>query len=480
MISHLKAGFLFEHRGQTTKEELGLRTRDFTGYSIVLFIGYDKIPAMSPERAILNNTEKFSSFISGITGLQISKLKAFPELDLPMENPHSGEERQFTYELDLGGKDNHYKIAFAVVFCDRYTPGIWLPDVKWEVIYNDKEILDAKGAINTSQELKKTDFSNRVKIHSLITKELEHAVGGPDTEIPFMNYETYSLASLKGEYRYFENIYLALMTHMKEKSLPMPPILSKRDYIREPMLAGDIQKINKVLSTVISFEGSTDKRVRAHMEAEAEVIRKHALWEAMKKNLDIPLEDAFPYAKVADIKEGRSAFGEYSILAVENDLRNYGFFPRMVLKSMEADGRYKGSKVISEFNLPACIEICKSGRIDVILFDWSNPSPEEVWMVKSETTNSFYEMYHGKAQTVLSLDDQGIQAATPDGKLLDWEATKKESERVDIRNKWMDMITVACEQSGVEPPPFFTVRSTAEFKDIAKIVSQKLGKPVSP
>ena len=62
----------------------------------------------------------------------------------------------------------------------------------------------------------------------------------------------------------------------------------------------------------------------------------------------------------------------------------------MVLKSMEADGRYRGSKIISEVNLSACMDICKSGRIDVIIFDWSNPSHEEAWMVKPETTNPFY------------------------------------------------------------------------------------------
>ena len=126
------------------------------------------------------------------------------------------------------------------------------------------------------------------------------------------------------------------------------------------------------------------------------------------------------------------------------------------------------------------MDICKSGRIDVIIFDWSNPSHEEVWMVKPETTNPFYEMYHGKSQAVLSMNDEGIKTATPDGKLLDWEATKKESERVDIRNRWMDMIADVCEQKSVEPPPFFIVRSTAEFGDITKIVSQKLGKPISP
>lgn len=434
---------------------------------------------MSPELTNPNEIEKYSNLLSGITGLKVTSLSNFPELNTVLDIPHFGEEKPFTYNLILGEEGDQYKIDFAVVFSDKHSPGKWLPTIRWNVSYNDYEVFNVGGMTNVSNQLLRKDFSNHDKIHSLITTEFDHAVGGPKREVAFMDFETYSLASLSNEHSYFENIYLALMIHMKERGLAMPPILSKRDYIREPMKSGDVEKVNKILSTTMTFGGTDfDKRIRGHMEVEAEAIRRHAQWEAKKRNHDIPLEEAFPYAKIIDIERGRSAFGKYTLLAVENDLRNFGDFSEMVLESMENDGRYSGSRIILEFNLSECMDLCKSGRIDVIIFDWSNPSYEEVWMVKPETINPFYEMYNGKSQAVLSADDDGIKAATPDGKLLDWEATKAESERVDIRNRWMDMIADACEQNGIEPPPFFIVRSTAEFRDIAKIVSQKLGKPI--
>lgn len=434
---------------------------------------------MNTERPKTNEAEKYSSLLSQVTGLEISSFQYFPELMGELKPPLRGEEKPFTYKLVLGNEGDEYKVDFGVVFCDRDSPGEWLPSFKWKVSYNNNEVLKG-GAVNTSTELGKYDFRDRDKIHKTLVEELSHSIGGPDTEVPFMNFESYSVESLKGENSYFKNIYLALMTHMKERGLNMPPILSKRDYIREPMLSGDVDKVNKVLSIAMAFDtDGFDKRIKNHMEIEAEIIRKHVLWEADKRNHDVPIEEVFPYMKTVVIEKGRTAFGKYNILVVENDLYNYGIFTDRVLETMENDGRYKGSKIITEVNLPNCMDVCKSGRIDVILFDWTNPSHEEVWMVQPKTVNPFYEMYYGKEQGQLGIDQNGINIATPDGNLLDWEATKKKSEKVDIRNKWMDMITDACEAEGVEPPPFFIVRSASELNDISKIVSQKLDKPIS-
>lgn len=440
---------------------------------------------MYHERDVSGEMEQISDFLSGITGLNVTNIKNFPELKLSpniSESDHgvAKQEIPFTYHLALGRKGDQYTIDFAMVFTDDWTPGRWLPNVKWTVSYNGDEIFNVGGMVCTSKVLRHTDFGNRQKVESLLVDELKHHVGGPDTEVPFMDYESYSLASLKKENSYFENIYLVLMTHMKERGLQLPPILSKREYIKGPMLAGDVNTVNQILSSLLSFESQNfATNIQAHMKAEAQAIKEHTLWEAKKKDPTVPLEVAFPHTKVTKIEKGNSIFPGYTILAVENDLRNYGAFSQTIARSLDADARYKGSKVITEYNLHACMQLCASDRVDVILFDWTNPSHEEVLMVRHEDPNPFYQMYHGSAQAVLTIDDEGIVASTQDGKLLDAKAMKEESERIDIRNEWMNMIKAACAKSGVQAPPCFIVRSGAELQDLAKIVCQKLGKSIS-
>jgi hypothetical protein len=424
--------------------------------------------------------DKHSLFLSEITGLSINSSKIFPELDLLGPSYHPSMRVPFSYDLILGNEGNQYKLNLCVMFTDEWTSSEWLPEVSWRILYNNREIYDQGGMVNTSVELFVKDFQNRQKVETLIYDQFHHAIGGPDTEVAFMDYETYSLESLKNENRYFENIYLVLMTHMKERGLVMPPILSKKAYIREPMRDGDIQKVDGIITSVMAYEDQNlPGYVRAHMKYETIEIKKHALWEAKKKNLAVPLQEAFPYVDIKKIEKGNPVLPPYTLLAVENDLRNYGEFSSVVIRSLEKDGRFKGSQVITEVNLSDCMQLCSAGRVDIVLFDWSNPSHEEVLMVRHENPNPFYQMYYGSAQAALSFDDDGIKASTPNGKLLDFKAMKEESEQIDIRNEWMNMIKSSCAQSGIQAPPSFIVRSRAEFQDIAKIVSQKLGKSIS-
>jgi len=435
---------------------------------------------MSPERPIQKEINQHSLFLSEITGLPIIREQLFPELNEIGPNFSPSTEVPFSYNLTLGNDNEQYNIVFRVTFNDEWTPNEWLPNVSWKLSFNDKEVFSQGGMVNISEELYEHEFQNRTKIEPMINSALKRAIGGPVTEVAFMDYETYSLEDLKGKNRYFENIYLALMIHMKERGCVMPPILSNREYVRNPMEAGDTAKIEQVLSSIMAFEGNEfPESVRAHMRYEADDIRKHAAWEAKKRNLNIPLKEAFPYYDVITINEGKELLPHYTILAVENDLRNPRFFSDAVIRSLEKDGRFKGSQIVREVNLPDCMDICAAGRIDIVLFDWTNPSYEEVLMVRHENPNPFYQKYHGDAQGVLQYDEDGIKISTPDGNLMDIEAMKAKAEKLDIRNEWMNMIRQSCEDAGTIVPPSFIIRSQAEFQDISKIISQKLGQSIA-
>jgi hypothetical protein len=126
------------------------------------------------------------------------------------------------------------------------------------------------------------------------------------------------------------------------------------------------------------------------------------------------------------------------------------------------------------------MEYCKSSKIDVIIFDWTNPSFGEILMVKPDTVNPFYHMINGNAQAVLTFGEDGkMTMDTPDGGQMTSEEMEKKGKEMDMRNAWMAMIADECEREGVVPPPFFIVHSRAEHQDIAKILSQKLGNPIT-
>ncbi|OGG09826.1 hypothetical protein A2154_00450 [Candidatus Gottesmanbacteria bacterium RBG_16_43_7] len=435
---------------------------------------------MNHERPDSNETDEHSLFLSEITSLSLIYSKKLPELDILGPNFNPPRRVPFSYDLTLGPDGNQYKINFGIIFTDEWTTHEWLPHVSWKICFNNQKIFSQDGIVNTAVELHAKDFQSRQTVESAILREFRHAIGGPDTEVPFMDYETYSLESLSGEYRYFENIYLVLMTHMKERGLVMPPILGKRDYIRQPMLAGEVSKVDQIIAFIMASEPRKfPGYIQAHMKYEAEEIKKHAIWEAKKRNPAVPIQEAFPYLKVYEIERGKPIFPPYTVLAVENDLNYYGSFSSTVIRSLEADGRFRESQVIREINLSMCMQLCQAGRVDIVLFDWTNPSHEEIWSLSYENPNPFYQMLHGSAQAVISTDENGIITATPDGRLLDSKGMIEESEKIDMRNKWMDLIRSSCSECGVQTPPSFIFRSKAEFQDIAKIVCQKLNRSIS-
>lgn len=420
--------------------------------------------------------ETTASFFGSITGLPIREHSVFPELTDIVPGKRIGHEVPFNYALIMGKEGDQYRIHVNVRFTDEWSPREWIPDVTWGVDYNNEVIFRNQYAHVAA--FYENDFSDKDKIKSFLDEEMLSILGGPSTEIPFMNYEDYSLNSLKDRDRdsYFANIYLVLMTHMKSRGLAMPPILSKHDEIRTPTEKGKIREVKRLLDTILVYDaGGYDARCQAHMREEARKIQERALWEFEKRDLSIPIEKVFPDIRSEIIESSARQLPQYTILVVENDLGNFGAFNQIVKRALISDGRYSGTKLIRTCTLQDCMELSAANRLDLILFDWTNPSPEEVLMVRPDETNPFYDMLNGDTQAVLSITDEGIQFDVPSGKHHNEESLRDEAERIDIRERWMDTVREVCEREGVSPPPYFIVRSQSEHRDIARIVSQKLG-----
>lgn len=427
----------------------------------------------------IKSAEKVSNFLSDITGLPIAAVQAFPELVALAKRKHKSGDSGFNYRLALGNPGDSYEVRVAIDLKDDWTPGEWLANTGWQVLHNGREVLKRGTYVDTSTSFRSEDLTDPAKINEYLDQELQAVIGGPNTEIPFMNFERYTTGSLGNEDSYFAIIYLALMADAKERGLPIPPILSKKPEVARPMSLGDTETVDKVLAAAIIFEGSgLDARCQAHMKHEAEVIRSQAKWEHRKRDPAVDLTESFPDLEMQVIKEGKTAPRPYNILAVENDIYHHGDFIEEVVEGLGKDGRYRGARVIREVNLPACMQLCETGKVDMVLFDWSKPSSEEALMVRGNR-NSWFDLVNGDVQAVLDLDGDGMKIGLPDGRVLFKDDLPKEAEELDIRSQWAGMIADACRHSKVEPPPHFIVKSRGEMRDLAKIVSQKLGRTPS-
>ncbi|NTV23643.1 MAG: hypothetical protein HGA85_04685 [Nanoarchaeota archaeon] len=257
----------------------------------------------------------------------------------------------------------------------------------------------------------------------------------------------------------------------------MPPILSKNPQLQIAMRRGDIDLANKVLAQETILKGGNYPiRCQAHMFAEAEKIREFTLYMKQRYDPSVPLTEKFTDVDTSRIK-GKATFRNYNILVVENDLDMYGHFTRRIVSALDSDGRYGGTQVFSDYNLHSCMQLCETGQVDLVLFDWTNPSIYESLMVGGGTHipgESF-----GRKDTTLSFDDDGgIYGLTDDGSMFDEDKLREEAERLDIRSLWMDKISAYCLEAGKQPPPYFIFRSGAEYRDISKIISQKLGNSI--
>ena len=426
----------------------------------------------------LGGIEDIIVFLSEITGLPVTSRSVFAEL-LELEGG-TRSEAPFSLNLVLGTGDNKYEINVRIIFTDKWTEGEWLPTTSWDVSYDGKEIYRMGGMVCCSHSFGKNELGDKVQIMSYLFKEARFIFGGIDTEAAFMDYENYTLKSLKNEDDYFRNIYLVLMTHMKWRGLSLPPILARRPDIREAMSAGKIEVLERIIGGISLFDmPGYDQRCQTHMLREIEVIREQARWEKNRRNPMVPLIESFPNIDITIIEKGKSVFPPVNILVVENNLNNFGLFTDRIVVALDKDGRYAGSVLIKEFNLPSCMTFCETGKIDLVIFDWTSPSYEEALMVRG-SRNPFFDMFHGNSQGVVTFGEDGHEQITiPNGRVFDNDALREEAKRIDIRSRWMNMIADACGNAGVAVPAYFIVRGEFELSQINAIICQKLGRPIS-
>ncbi len=415
-----------------------------------------------------------AAFLTKITGLPAVSAHFAREYK-PKSRHASPDLFNIGYETSLALSDgkNIYKITSVVKFADEYAPDEPMPVSTWSVKFNDLSLNQPRSWANASFNTEEFyDLSKRMKY---LWSEFSHALGGPTTEVPFMDFERYTLESLKDKDDYFDNIYLTLMTHMKDRGLIMPPIFSKRDDVRNLMTKGKVFQLEDRLKVIVGLEGGfLDERCRAHMEYEALEILKQAQWEKNKKDPTVPLKETFPHNRIIPVEGTTKTFGKYNILAVENNDDDPISFPDIVVAALKRDGRWKGGNVISAYSLSNCMGLCGTGKIDVVLFDWRNPSHEEVMMVRHEATNPIFTAFHGDVQGVL--DPVNGRVILSDGRTLTDDELKKESERIDIRHLWQNKIAGYCRKMEVAEPAFYIVRNLKDEKNLAAIVAGMIGK----
>ena len=432
----------------------------------------------TPNRRELSELTDKLGFLSDITGLPITNLAAFPELAEFGRQRRFADEIPFSLELTLGEKEEEYHlmVQISLGYDDEF--GEWVPSWSWNLAYNDEEIFATHRWSSAPETFTEKTLRDTTGATSFLVEKTGRLLGGPDTGVAFMDYERCTLESLKGKDSYFESIYLALMTHMKEIGREMPPILSKRKDIAELMAKGDGRGVEKILKAISLFElPYLEPRCQKHVNREMEVIRERMGWEERRRDKDVSLSEFDPNLMVITIEMGETKLPPYNILVVENDLDNFGGFSQVVIHALEGDGRYRGTNVITEYNLPNCMALAEADRVDLIIFDWTNPTSWEVLMVRNEP-NSFYNLFYGDTQGTILIGVEGPQFGTNDGKVLDEKAMNEKADKTGIRSTWMKMLAEACLNERVAVPPHFIVKDSFTDRDMSNIVSQKLGNPL--
>jgi len=169
------------------------------------------------------------------------------------------------YRLVLGSFPGQYAINYG----SHPTAGSHIGgdfeeiEVKWSIGYNSALIF-SRGFTGSGAIMIGANNIQEASVQ-LLLKEL----GGVSSELPFMDFESYTIDSLKnnGSDSYFGNIYLVIMTHMKELRLKMPPILSKKYDVEKAVEKRDVALVTRLLAGYMN--SVHDPRLLAHMKAEA-------------------------------------------------------------------------------------------------------------------------------------------------------------------------------------------------------------------
>ncbi len=413
--------------------------------------------------------------LSAITGLPITDSADFQEPDQTLGITN----QTFTTETIFGNPTEQYRLAINVAINDRWG-NIWCPKVSWSVSYNGQCLFQKTTAVYISDRFSHDDLSDNHKVEAYLSELSAQIIGGLRPELSYMDFESWNLKEIQENQSLYANAYLIIMVHQKERGLAMPPILLKNLDIKTAMALGDEATLNRLLAGITLFESaSLDQRCQAHLFAEAQVIREQAALIKRRRDPAVPLEEVYNL-DIATVEAGSTIFGPHNILVIEKDLKHRGYFRDFVLTALEVDGRYKDSEVMVEISLPDCLDLCSSGRIDLVVFDWTPLDFWELLRVQG-AINSLFNLVYGdnNSRAHLSLDGSGqLQADLADGQHFNEQTMKEAAEHLDHSRLWMSTIADACHQAGFLPPPYFTARGFQEKVNIGNIISQVLGHPL--
>lgn len=273
---------------------------------------------------------------------------------------------------------------------DEYNIHLWHilkidKTIRWGADHCGFEVKDVNGRMlggkryGSSESYSKSEISEDANVIDRARLDfLLNSFGGIDVcDIPFMDYESYSLESLKdfNSHDYFSSIYLILMCHLKEQGIELPPILSKREDIRRAMFDGDIATVNSILGIELAGIASDyEKPCLTHAKEEAEEIRRLTLKRGMYHDKTVPLIEKLPNTDVITIP-GNNHHKKYNILVVEDfgdyyDHQGTVFrLSKKVADELAKKGNYGGTNVFRTINLAECMNLCGTGQIDAILMD---------------------------------------------------------------------------------------------------------------
>lgn len=413
-------------------------------------------------REPINVAGSKAQFLSDITGLPIVDQTLLPELALGYERDENDVTRAHTFKVVLGEEGDQYLVDCNVSFPDEWnTRGTYTPDVEWYVSYNGELLNNGEyltGGSVFPEDLKDPDIMNDV-----VLDHLRQPFGGPDTEVAFMDYEYHTLEGLKGDESYFSNIYLTVMTHMKERGLEMPPILSKDESLRRAMKLGDTKEVGRLLSAAQVAAKDVDPRIQAHIRYESNVIREETEHNHTKRNPFVPLEQGFPYMQFEEIEEGDAPFGRLNILAMQNDLHSGTTFPNQIAAALRKDGRFAGSKVFHGFQIGELVRMGETGKVSIVVFDQLEP---DLWELP-------YLQGGSSPQAVFSSDGD-FEFKLGNGKHLSREEMEDAVRSMDMRQPWMDTLATYCKEMGTEVPPHITIRTRQGLGIVAKMIAASL------
>jgi len=246
-------------------------------------------------------------------------------------------------------RDNNKKVL---------SEGFWSSSESYELseILEDKKIID------------------RARINFLLKQ-----LGGISVEYPsFMDYESHTLDSLNGDESYFNSIYLSIMCSLKEKGVKLPPILSKKEHIREAMHEGDVKTLDAFLSEELAeVKSCFESRMLFHSEFEAEKIRQFTLEMQQYHDKSVPLVEKFSDWDPIIIP-GKNSKRKYNVLVVEDfgnpllmedRLGTINKLSKKLAEEMASTGKYAGTNIFATMNLSQGMDICGTGQIDAILMD---------------------------------------------------------------------------------------------------------------